>query len=94
MDANIETAASTTYTAELNYVCKESSEVISKLTERLEMWINLNNNKMKYEESQQRTFNCYSRQIKDLQRRRTVVKERAQKIFQVKKKVKKKVKRR
>ena len=51
MDANIElTAASTTYTAELNYICKESSEVISKLTERLEKWINLNNNN-KYDES-------------------------------------------
>ena len=45
---------------------------------------------MKDKDSQCRTYDCYLRQIKDLQQRRTVVEERAQKIFQVKKKVKKK----
>ena len=91
MDANIElTTASKKYSAELNYVRKESSEVISKLTGRLEMWINLNKKKMKYDKSQRRTFDRYLRQIKDLQQRRTVVEERAQKIFQMKKEAKKK----
>ena len=90
MDANIElTTSSEKYTAELNYVHKESSEVISKLTERLEMWINLNKRKEKYNKSQRCTSNRYWRQIKDLQQRKTVVEERAQKIFQMKKEVKK-----
>ena len=86
MDANIKlTAVLKKYTAELNYIRKESREVISKLTERLKMWINLNKKKMKYDKSQRRTSNRYLRQIKDLQQRRTVVKERVQKIFQMKK---------
>ena len=59
------------------------------LTERLEMWINLNKKKMKYDKSQRCTFDRYLRQIKDLEQRRTVVKERAQKIFQKKKEVRK-----
>ena len=91
IDADIRlTETSTKYIAELNYVRMKSKEVISKLTDRSEMWINLDEKKMKDKDSQHRKFGCYLRQIKDLQQRRTVFEERAQKIFQVKKKVKKK----
>ena len=91
MDANIElTVASKKFTVELNYVRKESNEVIGELMDRLEMRINLNKKKTKYEDSQHRTSDLYLRQIKGLQQRRTVVEERVQKIFQMKKEVKKK----
>ena len=40
--------------------------------------------------SQRRTFDCYERQIKELQQRKALIKEREQKIFQVKKEVEKK----